>query len=281
MNRSPEELLDICLEMARRGEDWNSFLAGYPVHSGEVEPLVRLAVGVREAAEPQDAAAPGLSETLLRMGREMARREHDREETAVRRRAWLFGGIRGPVWAKAAFAALVLIVLGASAVELSARTVPGQFLYPIKILTEKARFALTSDPDERVELRITFSERRLDEVVKTLREGHGADRELVSAMLEEARAALDDASKLPESKSSAYKARIASLEGIQKDRLRSVEGWVPPGRRQDVAQAIRMCDDGWMRMREMMCGPQMRGSGRGSGRGMGGMMMGPGNDWCP
>lgn len=276
MNRSQEELLDICFEMARRGEDWKYFLAGYPAHSGEVELLVQLAIGVREAAEPQDAAVPGLSGTLLRMGREMARREHDREETAVRRRIWLFGGVRGPVWAKAAFAALVLVVLGASAVELSARTVPGQFLYPIKILTEKARFALTSDLDERVELRITFSERRLDEVVKTLRKGQGADRELVSSMLEEARAALDDAAKLPESKSSAYKVRITSLERIQKDRLRSAEGWVPPDRRQDVAQAIRMCDDGWMRMRERMGGPQSRGSGRG----MGGMMMGPGNDCC-
>jgi hypothetical protein len=280
MNRTPEDLLDICLEMARHGEDWKSFLAGYPAHTREVEPLVRLALGVGEAAEPHGATVPGLSETLLRMGREMARRERGREETAVRRRAWLFGGMRGPVWAKAVFAALVLVVLGASAVELSARTVPGQFLYPIKILTEKARFALTSDPDERVELRITFSEMRLDEVVKSLREGQGADRKLVSAMIEEARAALDDASKLPESKSSAYKARIVSLEATQKDRLRSVEVLAPPDRRQDVAQAIRMCDDGWVRMREKMCGPQTKGSGRGSGRGMGGMMMGPGNDWC-
>jgi hypothetical protein len=98
-------------------------------------------------------------------------------------------------------------------------------------------------------------------------------------MIDEARAALDDAAKLPEPKSSTYTTRIASLEGVQKERLRSVEGWVSPDRRGDVAQAIRMCDDGWMRMREMMCGPQLRGSGRGSGRGMGGMMMGP-NDWC-
>lgn len=280
MSRSPEELLDICLEMARRGEEWKSLLAGYPAHSGEVEPLVRLALGVREAAETQDGAAPGLSEALLRMGREMARRERGQEEKAPPRRGWFFGGMWGPVWAKAAFAALVMVVLGASAVELSARTVPGNLLYPVKILTERVRFALTSDQEDRVELRITFSERRLDEVVKTLRIGQGADKELVSAMLEEARAALDDAAKLPEPESSTYKTRIASLEGVQKERLRSVEGWVPPDRRGDVAHAIRMCDDGWTSMREMMRGLQTRGSGREPRRGMGGMMMGPGNDWC-
>ncbi len=280
MNRSPEELLDICLEMARRGEDWKSFLAGYPACSGEVEPLVRWAVGVQKAAGPTNAPAPGLSEALVRMGREMARRERGRKEKAVPRQGRLFGGMWGSAWAKAAFAALVLVVLGGSAVELSARTVPGQFLYPVKILTEKVRFALTSDPDERVELRITFSERRLDEIVKTLRQGRGADRELVSAMLDEARAALDDAAKLPEAKLSTYQAQIASLEGIQKERLRAVEGRVSPDRRPDVAEAIRMCDDGWVQMREMMCGPQSRGSGRGPGRGTGGMMMGPRKEWC-
>jgi hypothetical protein len=280
MNRPPEDLLDICLEMARRGEDWKSFLAVYPAHSHEVEPLVRLALGIREAAESQDAPVPGLSETLLRMGREMARRERDRKEKAARRRAWSFGGMWGSAWAKAAFAALVLVILGMSAVELSARTVPGNLLYPVKILTERVRFALASNPEDRVELRITFSERRLDEVVKTLREGQGADRQLISAMLDEAKAALSDAAKLPESKSSPYKARIASLEGIQKERLRSVERWVPPDRRGDVAQAIRMCDDGWARMQEMMCGPQQDGSSRGPRRGMGGMMMGPRDDWC-
>lgn len=276
MKQTLEELLDICLEMARQGEDWKSFLKTYPSRYEEVEPLVRLAHEVGEATGLPDAPAPGASAALLRLGRELARCERQREDTAHRRwgRPW------GSAWAKAAFAGLVMFIIGASAVELSARTVPGNFLYPVKILTERVRFALTADPEERVELRLTFSERRLSEVVKTLREGHGTDMELVGAMLDEARAALSDASKLPEGKSTAYKARITHLESMQKDRLRSVEGQVPPDRRQDVAQAIQMCDDGWMSMRETMCGPRGMGPGRGSRRGMGGMMMGPRNDWC-
>ncbi len=276
MKNTPEDLLDICLEMARRGEDWRAFLLTYPSYSAEVEPLVVLALGIGKASGPPHAPAPGASAALLRMGRELARREEKREEVARRRWGWLWGS----AWAKAAFAGIIMLVLGASSVELSARTVPGNFLYPVKILTERVRFALTSDPEERVELRLTFSERRLSEVVKTLKEGNGADRELVSAMLEEAKAALSETAQMPESKSSAYRARIASLEGLQKDRLRSMEKWVSPDRRQDVAEAVRMCDDGWGRMREMMCGPGTRESGRGTGRGMRGMRMGPRNDWC-
>ncbi len=276
MKRTPEDLLDICLEMARRGEDWRVFLLTYPSHSAVVESLMALALDVEKTAGPPDAPAPGASAALLRMGEELARRERKREETA--HRGW--GRMWGSAWAKAAFAGIVMLLLGASSVELSARTVPGNFLYPVKILTERVRFALTADPEERVELRLTFSERRFAEVVKTLQEGHGADRQLVSAMLDEAKAALTGTAKLPESRSTAYKARIASLEGIQRDRLRSMEGTVPADRRKDVVEAIRMCDDGWARMRETMCGPQTRGSGHGPGRGMDGRRMGPRNDWC-
>jgi hypothetical protein len=274
MKRTPEELLDICLEMASRGEDWEAFLAQYPDSLREVEPLVLLAREVGEASGSAEATAPGASAALLRLGRELAKREPHKEEAAHRPWGWLWGS----AWAKAAFAGIVMLVLGASSVELSARAVPGNFLYPVKILTERVHFALTSDLEERVELRLTFSERRLSEIVKTLKEGKGADRELITAMLDEARAALSDASQLPETRSAAYKSRIASFEEFQKKRLRSVEDMVPADRRQDVAEAIGMCDQGWARMREMMSGMHMGGPGRGTGRGMGGLMMGPRND---
>jgi len=268
MKRTPEELLDVCLEMGSRGEDWKEFLSAYPDCSREVEGLVTLAGEVREASAPAEAPAPGASAALLRMGWELAREGARREEAARERR----GGWWQSAWLKAAVAGIVMLVLGASSVELSARTVPGNFLYPVKILTERVRFALTSNPEERVELRLTFSDRRLSEVVKTLKEGKGADRKLVSEMLDEARAALTDAEKLPEVKSSAYKAQIASLEQVQKARLRAVAAMVPPDRRPAVAEAIGMCDAGWAGMRGMMMGPHMDGSGHGMG---GMMMMGP------
>jgi len=268
MKRTPEELLDVCLGMASRGEDWQEFLSAYPDSSREVESLVLLAREVQEASGPSPTSAPGVSAALLRMGWELAREGARREEAARRSR----GGWWQSAWLKAAVAGIVMLALGASSVELSARTVPGNFLYPVKILTERVRFALTSNPEERVELRLTFSDRRLSEVVKTLKEGKGADRQLVSEMLDEGRAALTDAEKLPEVKSSAYKAQIASREEVQKNRLRVVAAMVPADQRPAVAETIGMCDAGWAGMRGMMMGPHMDGSGHGMG---GMMMMGP------
>jgi len=268
MKKSPEELLEICLEMERRGEDWKRFLSGYPDCAGEVEELVALAGQVREASASAETPAPGASAALLRLGWALSREEGRRAEAGRQRQ----GGWWRGAWVQAALAGVVMLVLGASSVELSARTVPGDFLYPVKILTERVHFALTSNPEDQVELRLTFSERRLSEIVKTLKEGKGADRQLVSAMLDEAKAALAAADKLPEAQSSAYKAQIASLERVQKDRLRAVESMVPAERRPAVAETIGMCDAGWAGMRGMMPGMPMRGNGQGMG---GMMMMGP------
>jgi hypothetical protein len=268
MKKSPEELLEICLEMERRGEDWKGFLAAYPDVSGEVEVLVTLAANVREVSAAGEAPAPGASAALLRLGWALAREEGRRDEAVRQQRSHWWRS----AWVRAAVAGVVMLVLGGSSVELSARTVPGNFLYPVKILTERVRYALTSDPEERVELRLTFSERRLSEVVKTLKEGRGADRRLISEMLDEARAALADANKLPAAQASGYKAQIASLERVQKDRLSAVESTVPADRRPAVAEAIGMCNAGWAGMREMMSGMRMEGGGRGMG---GMMMMGP------
>ena len=275
MKNTPEELFEICLAMASRGEDWKAFLLAYPDCAGDVEALVVLAGEIGEATGSVEGPAPGASAALMRLGRELAKREREQEEAAHRKWGWLWGS----AWTKAAFAGIVMLLVGASSVELSARTVPGDFLYPVKILTERVHFALTSDLEDRVELRLTFSERRLSEVERTLKEGKGADRELISSMLDEARAALSDSAKLPDPRSSAYKVRISSLEEIQKARLRGLKAMVPVERHRDVEEAIGMCDRGWEGMREMMSGMHRGGPGQGRGRGMGGMMMGPRNGW--
>lgn len=252
MKKNPEELLETCLEMERRGEDWKAVLAAHPDCSREVEDLMGLAGEVRKVSAAEEVPAPGASAALLRLGWALAREEAKREEASRQR--------RGPwwrsAWVRAAVAGVVMLVLGGSSVELSARTVPGDFLYPVKILTERVRYAMTSNPEDRVELRLTFSERRLSEVVRTLKKGRGADRRLISEMLDEAKAALADADKLPPAQSSAYKAQIASLEQVHKDRLRAIASTVPSDRRPAVAEAIGMCDAGWAGMHMMMGPPE-------------------------
>jgi len=71
--------------------------------------------------------------------------------------------VRGPV---IAVIAVIAVVTGGSMASVSAsgRSLPGDFLYPIKIATEQTRLALTSSKIERLELKVAFVERRVLEL---------------------------------------------------------------------------------------------------------------------
>lgn len=64
---------------------------------------------------------------------------------------------------------IFVTVFGGSIFSVSAsdRSLPGDFLYPIKIATEQTRLALTSDKAAKLKLKTEFVDRRVDEI-KTL-----------------------------------------------------------------------------------------------------------------
>ncbi len=69
------------------------------------------------------------------------------------------------------FPALMIIVFvvigtGAGITFASQAALPGEILYPIKIVSEKARIALTVSDDEKARLHFEFSSKRLDEVAE-------------------------------------------------------------------------------------------------------------------
>lgn len=65
-----------------------------------------------------------------------------------------------------ALSAIVVAVMGGSiaSVNASERSVPGDFLYPIKIASEQTRLALVSDKSDKLKLKTEFVERRVQEI---------------------------------------------------------------------------------------------------------------------
>lgn len=65
-----------------------------------------------------------------------------------------------------AMLSVMVTIFGGSIVSVSAssRSVPGDFLYPIKIATEQTRLAFTSDKVDRLKLKSEFVDRRVDEI---------------------------------------------------------------------------------------------------------------------
>lgn len=71
--------------------------------------------------------------------------------------------VRGPVMATMA---VLLTALGGSVASVSAaeRSLPGDFLYSLKLATEQARLALTTTKEDKLRLKLEFTDRRGDEL---------------------------------------------------------------------------------------------------------------------
>jgi len=155
-----EEALDICLARVESGEaSPEEALSAYPELRAELEPLLLLALELRSM--PRVLAPESLRTTRrpLFIGREVPR------VAPWYARAWV------PSLARiAAGVALALLLLGGT-VAASASSLPEEPLYPVKLVVENARLALTSDPRSRAELEIQFAARRLEEVEAAAQQG--------------------------------------------------------------------------------------------------------------
>ncbi|MEO5928015.1 MAG: DUF5667 domain-containing protein [Patescibacteria group bacterium] len=82
--------------------------------------------------------------------------------------------LRGPV---IAMAAVMVTALGGSVASVSAaeQSLPGDFLYSLKLATEQARLAFTATKEDKLKLKIEFTSRRGDEL-KTVAESDAPEK---------------------------------------------------------------------------------------------------------
>ncbi|MBU2566889.1 hypothetical protein KKG46_05025 [Patescibacteria group bacterium] len=78
-----------------------------------------------------------------------------------------FSWMRTPAFA---IVAILITVFSGSMFSVSAaeQSVPGDFLYSVKLATEQARMALTKGPEDRVKLKTEFTERRVQEMKQVI-----------------------------------------------------------------------------------------------------------------
>jgi hypothetical protein len=150
--------------------------------------------------------------------------------------AWVFSG---------AFALLVVLF---GVATISAGSLPGDLLYPVKLVTEKVKFLLTFDSEKKAELRLTFSDRRLEEMIKAFQQSNTLDTTVLAAMLDEAKLALQESAPQPQT-ASLFLTKLSHTNALQKDVLTRIRSRVDPSSGPIVDEAIGMCDmrDRWMR----------------------------------
>jgi hypothetical protein len=118
---------------------------------------------------------------------------------------------------------LIALTLASTwAVAASAASLPGMALYPLKLAGERARMSVTFRHEERAHLRLSFAERRLDEL-ETLTEGRSpVTRGLVEAMAAETRLATGEIEEMKAGRQATAKVKLLSLAVRQEAQVLSL-----------------------------------------------------------
>jgi hypothetical protein len=180
-----EDILDNCIGAMQTGEQSvKSCLARHPEQREELEPLLRLAHTL-SAARAVTAPESFRSTAVARMTNLVAarpRQARGRVGVSVpgagvwRKVSALF---RRPVRVSLAtllgFLLALTLVIGSGMGYASASALPGDALYAVKLMGERARLAVSLDAAGDARLRLRFADRRLDEVSALLAENRPAD----------------------------------------------------------------------------------------------------------
>ncbi|NUM77816.1 hypothetical protein HUU40_25930, partial [candidate division KSB1 bacterium] len=214
-------------------------LREYPQFRTQLEPLLRLAQDLGKLPQPQPRPQALLS-TLVKVGRISVQQRRE----MLRRKAFNWGFLTPrPAWSMAFAVVLIVAFLGWGAVTVASDSLPGDLLYPLKLTTEKVKFFLTINPEGKAELRLTFAEKRLQELARSLNKGKGFDQDVLKSMLDEAELALDDAQPLPRDRASLFVARLNHFNAYQREALAELRLQIHPSQRELVDQAIDICDN--------------------------------------
>ncbi len=166
-------ILDECLAEMAAGQPVEAVLSRYPQQAAELRPLLEMAAAVHESPAPQarvSAVNNGRQQMLTAVSRQFPNppvsksifsRYAERIQTFITRKENLEMNlvIR---YAVVTFLA-TLFVGGGSAAAASARAVPGDALYPVKIAVEETRLNLTQ-AEKRAQLEHQYEEERREEV---------------------------------------------------------------------------------------------------------------------
>ncbi len=233
MKKRIEEILDEALEALRSGKAIPDIIKDYPEAEEELTPLLRCAHALSAAPSPQiESDTAGLMRIIAKIATEERREQVQLLHFTPRRR-----------FLRVATGIAASFIIGWGTVNASANAVPGDFFYPIKLITEKARFMLSLNHENQVELRITYSAERLKELVKKYSSGGGIDRQLLKQMLDEAKAALDAANNLNGQSRYLISARVANLSHLQLKTLQKIEQTAAPDEKKLLNHYIRQCDE--------------------------------------
>ncbi len=162
MNKKFEDILNECLErMLVKGETLEQCLQSYPEHASELKPLLETALGTRKALDIKPSA-----EFKARARYQF---QAALAETTTKKSRLSFFQL--PRWATAVVLVVGLLISGGGTVLAASYSMPDSPLYPVKMVTEEIQLGLPHSDEDRAEMEMEFTNKRVAEIVYLAKKG--------------------------------------------------------------------------------------------------------------
>ncbi len=186
MKQNIEDVFDELIAEICKGKTISDCLRKYPEYEGELGPLLQLAVNINEIPKPE----PDLEAVRAAMSRI--------QKPAVRQKSLDLRGFftLRTLSVRAIAVFLFLFVFEVTTVSLSAKSLPGHFLYPVKRFAEDVQHLLTIDSEGMAKFHVVLAGRRTHELSSCVEPGVPLNCALLSEMLHEIDHALEHLSDL-------------------------------------------------------------------------------------
>jgi hypothetical protein len=160
MNKSREfiNIFDECLErLLVKGENVEQCLQSYPEYMDELKPLLEAAQITRQASAIQPR--PEFRDRARNQLYSVFRETEQKKSQSIFRWGWQ------PRWATTVVLVLVLFLAGGWTVTAASGSMPGSFLYPVKMATEQVQLAFTFTSLGKAELYAKLADKRVAEII--------------------------------------------------------------------------------------------------------------------
>jgi hypothetical protein len=169
VNEDIESIFDECLKEIESGVSLEACVARYPSLAAQLEPLLRLALEIQSLGQEPAPAPLNLRAGRQRVLREAARlRNSQQQKERAGQAPWwlnLQGLMRRSAAAVALASVLLVTILGAGTVAISANSLPGDTLYPVKRISEEVQLLLTLGEERKAQLVERLDARRREEAL--------------------------------------------------------------------------------------------------------------------
>jgi len=173
--RRIESIFQECLDAVERGEDLEQVLGDYPGRAEELRKRLETALWLKEngaVLAPRAGFVPASRQRLIGQLRQdgSSRATQPRDARALKayqlKRFWLTLNLISLV-----VLVLVLGFVGMQLYSYAETALPGDSLYPVKLLMEKVRLETATDLATRTHLHVEFANRRSGEIIELILEG--------------------------------------------------------------------------------------------------------------